>query len=71
VSSLEAAASRHEAALAEQRAAFSDLIAECVKSHNAGVNIKQLSFIARISRMTLHKYIAEAILDNLRASQED
>jgi len=71
VSSLEAAASRHQAALAEQRAAFSDLIAECVKAHNEGVNIKQLSYIAGISRMTLHKYISAAIADNLRASDID
>ncbi len=71
MSSLEAAASRHQAALAEQRAAFSDLIEECVQAHNAGINIKQLSYIAGISRMTLHKYIAAAISANLRASDND
>ncbi len=71
MNSLEVAASRHQAALAEQRAAFSDLIAECVQAHKEGMNIKQLSYIAGISRMTLHKYISAAIADNLRASQDD
>jgi hypothetical protein len=71
VSSLEAAASRHQWAVNEAKLAYADLIAECVQSHNEGVNIKQLSYIAGISRMTLHKYISAAIADNLRASDID
>jgi ribosomal protein L20 len=71
VSRLKDAAIRHQWAAKEADLAYSDLIAECVKAHNAGVNIKQLSYIAGISRMTLHKHISAAIADNLRASQDD
>ena len=71
MSRLEDAAIRHQWAAKEADLAYSDLIAECVKAHNAGINIKQLSYIAGISRMTLHKYIAAAISANLRASDND